>query len=372
MTGQEIRPWYEINEVDKIDSPALVIFADRVKENIDKAITMAGDAQRLRPHVKTHKSPDVSRLMLAAGVTKFKCATIAEADMLGAVGAPDVLLAYQPVGPKVARLLHLVKTYPATSFSCLVDNLSAAEEINHRARSENHILRIFIDLNVGMNRTGIAVGEEAIRLFAQVAALENLKPVGLHAYDGHIHHPDLAIRKKQSDEAYDAVLSVLQVLADNGYPDLTAVMGGSPTFPFHAEREDVECSPGTFVYWDAGYGQAYPEQPFEPAAVLICRIISSSGHGVFCTDLGHKSVAAENPPDRRVRFLNVADFTVMGQSEEHLVIKTTQSFKIGDVLYGIPMHVCPTCALYERAVVVENGTVTGEWKIMARDRRINV
>src|SRR4030095_1079247 len=95
--------WYQIEDIDKIDSPALVIFPERVKANIQTAISMVGDVNRLRPHVKTNKPHDASRLMLDAGITKFKCATIAEAEMLGAIGAPDVLLAYQPLGPKLER-----------------------------------------------------------------------------------------------------------------------------------------------------------------------------------------------------------------------------------------------------------------------------
>jgi D-serine deaminase-like pyridoxal phosphate-dependent protein len=373
MTDQTQRPWYEIDNIENIDSPCLVVYADRVRKNIEAAIGLVGDVQRLRPHVKTHKSPDVTRLMLHAGITKFKCATIAEAEMLGACGAPDVLLAYQPVGPKVQRLLQLVSHYQATRFSCLVDTEQAAQHLDQQAREASVTLDLFLDLNVGMNRTGIAPDDRALTLCKQIAALENLKLQGLHAYDGHITHPDLHLRTRQCDEAFAAVEQIQEKLAVAGQYELVLVIGGSPTYPIHAKRKGVECSPGTFVFWDAGYSEAYPEQPFQPAALAISRIISIGNNGHLCTDLGHKSVAAENPLSRRVRFINASDFTFVGQSEEHLVVenKGGQSFAVGDVLYGMPLHICPTCALYESALVVEDHIETGEWKIIARNRKIN-
>ncbi|MGN6178407.1 MAG: alanine racemase, partial [Mucilaginibacter sp.] len=115
--------WYIIDNIDEIDTPALVVYPDRVKENISFAKSIIEDVERLRPHVKTHKSGNVTRLLLEAGITKFKCATIAEAEMLAMTGALDVLLAYQPSGPKLERLIQLIKTYPKTHFSCLVDNV---------------------------------------------------------------------------------------------------------------------------------------------------------------------------------------------------------------------------------------------------------
>jgi len=119
--------WYEIENIDAIDSPALLIYKERVYENI-RLLKSMKDVAHLRPHVKTNKIAEVCRMMLNEGITKFKCATIAEAEMLAMINAADVLLAYQPVGPKVNRLAQLVKTYPSTRFSCLIDDFSAAKK----------------------------------------------------------------------------------------------------------------------------------------------------------------------------------------------------------------------------------------------------
>src|SRR6476620_5450846 len=137
---QELKPWYIVDDVAEIDSPAILVYLERVRHNIALAIVMIGDVSRLRPHVKTHKAPAVTEMMLQPGITKFKCATIAEAEMLAMCEAPDVLLAYQPTGPKIGRLLSLVQQFTFTRFSCLVDSLEAAEEISERALSHQIVL----------------------------------------------------------------------------------------------------------------------------------------------------------------------------------------------------------------------------------------
>ncbi len=133
-----------IGNINEIDSPALVIFKSQVEQNVAHAVQMVGDVSRLRPHVKTHKSADATKLMLAAGITKFKCATIAEAEMLGQCGAPDVLLAYQPVGPKVERFVSVIKDYPKTQFSCLVDDVAAAKNMAGIFQKNGLIVPVYI------------------------------------------------------------------------------------------------------------------------------------------------------------------------------------------------------------------------------------
>ncbi|GAA4099270.1 D-TA family PLP-dependent enzyme [Mucilaginibacter panaciglaebae] len=364
--------WFDITDINELDTPALVVYPDRVKKNIATLVTAIDSTDRLRPHVKTHKCKEVTQLCMDAGIRKFKCATIAEAEMLARCKAPDVLLAYQPIGPKIKRLVALIKQYPDTKFSCLADNYEAASQIDQIALAGQVTLNVFIDLNVGMNRSGIAP-QEAFVLYGRCELLEAVKVSGLHVYDGHIHHNDLNIRKQQCDAAFKPVNELMAEFQASGINPVV-IAGGSPTFPIHAKRKGVECSPGTFVYWDSGYGEAFDEQQFLPAALVVARVVSLPGETKICIDLGHKSIASENVLDKRVTFLNASQLKPISHSEEHLVLEAgaNHHYKVGDVLYGVPHHICPTVALYERAITIQNNQISGEWLNIARDRKINI
>lgn len=367
-----INKWYYINNIDLIDSPALVIYPARVKENIRILKSMVDDTQQLRPHVKTHKTKETTLLQMEQGIDKFKCATIAEAEMLAMCKAKDVLLAYQPVGPKLLRFIGLIKKYPFTKFSCLIDNHITAKEVSEAAETHGISIPFYLDLNIGMNRTGITPGKNALQLYMDCFMFPGIKPVGLHAYDGHIHDPELEIRKKRSDEDFAPVNRMKEAIVQNGCEMPVVVAGGTPTFPIHSKRNGVECSPGTFIYWDRGYQNSFAEQHFLTCALIITRVISLPDPRKLCLDIGHKSVASENVLNNRVYFLNAPSLKMISHSEEHLVVDAgpLHPYKVGDVFFGLPFHVCPTVALYERASIIEDGNLTGEWEITGRKRKI--
>jgi D-serine deaminase-like pyridoxal phosphate-dependent protein len=151
-------------------------------------------------------------------------------------------------------------------------------------------------------------------------------------------------------------------------------VGGTPTLPIHAELEipGVECSPGTIVLHDDGYGSRYPDLKFTPAALLLTRVVSRPAADRLCLDLGHKAVAAD-PAGPRARLLELDSRPVV-HSEEHLVIETAQAgtIPLGSPFLAIPTHICPTVALHRRAYVIEDGALAGQWEITARDRMLGV
>ncbi len=364
--------WYHIANDDLPDSPALLIYQDRVKHNIGLLARSINDVSRLRPHIKTHKCAEVVKLCLDAGISKFKCATIAEAEMLAMCDAVDVLLAYQPIGPKASRFISLIKQYPQTQFACLVDNYTTAQQLDELAQANQTMVIVFIDLNIGMNRSGI-LPEEAFDLYRQCSNLKQLKVMGLHAYDGHIHDEDLAVRQNRANAAFAPVENLIDQMKGLDFNPVV-IAGGTPTYPIYAAKGDIECSPGTFIYWDAGYQQAFTEQAYLPAALVMTRVISLPDRTKICVDLGHKSIASENLLEKRVFFLNAPELKFIGHSEEHLVLDAGpgHQYQVGDVLYGLPWHICPTVALYSTASIIVNKKVSGEWKIQARERKINI
>ncbi len=176
---------YAITDPSPVYSPALLFYVDLIRRNIARAIEIAGSPARLRLHVKTHKTREIVRLAISAGITKHKCATIAEAELLADCGAADVLVAYPMVGPNGARLANLVKAYRACRFSTLVDHPSSARALSEAMFAAKQSVDVWLDLNSGQDRTGIAPGPQAVALYELIDQLPNLHPVGLHFYDGH-------------------------------------------------------------------------------------------------------------------------------------------------------------------------------------------
>ncbi len=166
--------WLTLTNPQDVDSPGLLIAPDRVQANIDRMIAAVGGpahTSRLRPHLKTHKMARVVRMQLDAGITRFKAATMAEAEMAAAEGATDVLIAHQLVGPKVARLAGLIERFPATSFACAVDDPDAAKAIAARAGDTARPLRLFIDVDCGQGRTGVPFGPRLDALRDAIGAM---------------------------------------------------------------------------------------------------------------------------------------------------------------------------------------------------------
>jgi D-threonine aldolase len=359
--------WYKIENIDELDTPALAIYPTRIKENIKTLLSIQPDASLLRPHIKTSKIKEIAVMLVAAGITRFKCATIAEAAMLAMAGATDILLAYQPTLPKTQRLLQLKKEYPAVIFACLIDNEASAKSISALAIKNNTVLFAWIDLNIGMNRTGI-VPAKANSLYEICEKLKGITVNGLHAYDGHINDTEVKLREQRCEAGFKSVLELLSQLRKKNTA-LQIVAGGTGSFPIYAKKPGVQTSPGTFIFWDYGYQNVFPDLPFICAALVITRVISKPAGNKICLDLGYKSVAAEMPLPR-LYFINEPKAIQIAQSEEHLVVEVADADKhdIGDVWYGIPVHICPSVALYESVAVIEQHIFTGRWKVIARDR----
>jgi D-threonine aldolase len=367
------KTWFEIESIDQIDSPALIVYRNRIRKNIEKMIKMTGDPKRLMPHVKTHKIKEIVGLQLNQGIRQFKCATIAEAEMLAEAGAEKVLIAMQPVGPKLFRIVNLIRKYPDVKYSVIVDNPGVVLELAELMVVSGIETGVFIDLNVGMNRTGIIPGEGAMELAKLCSSLEGINLEGFHAYDGHNLTIDLAERREQCLREMQPVYDLMEYIEKRLGEKLILVAGGTPTFPIHASRTDTICSPGTTVLWDFTMEERFPDLPFEYAALVITRVISKIGNNLITLDLGHKAIAAESPMPR-VKFLDHPEIVPVSQNEEHLIaeVPDNSKFQYGDVMYGVPRHICPTCALYQEAVVIDDHERTEDWKIAARDRFITV
>ena len=362
---------YRIHNVDEIPTPSLVVYLGLVKQNIERAIALAaGDVTKLRPHVKTHKTAEIVALVREAGIHKHKCSTLREAELLAQTGIQDILIAYQLVGPNINRLVSLMQTYPNADFKVLSDHLDVVTALSAAMTKHGLTLKVMLDLDVGMHRTGIPVGDAAVALYAQIERASGLEPWGLHVYDGHIHDEDIAERRVSCENSLEQMEDMRERVAAKGLDVPLVVMGGTPTFPIYAQTPGVEASPGTFVFHDAGYATHYPDLGFTPAALLLSRVISIPSGNRFTLDLGHKAIAAD-PSGVRGVILNVPGAEVDKQHEEHWAVNVPRgtTVRIGQEVYVCPTHICPSVALHQFYYVVDaDGYFRETWQVAARNR----
>jgi D-threonine aldolase len=372
-----MRAEYALREPGQVFSPALLFYKDLIAQNLQSLIARVGDPARLRPHVKTHKTREIVRMELAAGITKQKCATIAEAEMVAQCGVTDVMLSYPIVGPNCRRLAQLIQKYPGSHFSTLADHPDGLDQLSQALSAAGQSVEVLLDLDVGQHRTGIAPGAAARALYERLARTPGLRPGGLHVYDGHNHQHPLAEREAAVRAQLGPVLEMRAALERAGLPVPRLVLGGTPTFPVFAKLDlpGAECSPGTCVLNDYNYGNWFQDlNEFVPAALLLTRVISRPTPRRVTFDLGYKAVASDPPAGKRCFLLDFPEHETVLQNEEHLVVETAEAerFCPGDVAYAVPAPVCPTCALHQFAYVVQGGEVVERWEIAGRDRMLTV
>ncbi|MCZ6598063.1 MAG: alanine racemase [Planctomycetota bacterium] len=344
---------------DEVLSPALVVHLDRVRENLRRVIAHVGDPDRWRPHVKTTKIPAVFAEIARAGVRHFKCATTREVLYLcrtlreeGVEGA-DVLLAHLPVGRALQGLGRVAAEHPETSMSVLCEDPDAVLAIPAG-------VDVFVDVNVGMERTGIPVAEhDAI---AAVARAAGNRFRGVHGYDGHLHDGSPAERRAAVFACYDRLHDLVVALIDGGASVGEVITSGTPTF-LHAlayvgfdELEGVRhrVSPGTVVYHDLRSEQENPELDLLPAATVLTRVVSHPSANLVTCDAGSKSIAAE-AGDPCAFVIGRPELVPQSPNEEHLPLRVTAGERPprGTVLHLVPLHVCPTVNLAEQALLVD-------------------
>lgn len=365
---------YAFENQSEMISPQLIYYKSILEDNIQKTIEMAGGAKRLWPHIKTHKMTELVEMQRKAGITRFKCATIAEAEVAVKGGAEDVLLAYPLVGPNIKRFVKLATDFPNVRFYAIADDEAQVKLLDEAARTAGIRVKLLMDIDMGQHRTGVSP-EKAEAEYIRWSALTSVELCGMHCYDGHRHESSRSLRDTAVAQIDGQLMAIRKNLIAGGYDCSVMVMGGTPSFPCHAHATDAFLSPGTCIVQDAGYHAAYPDLPFVPGAAVLCRVISRPSADTFTVDMGTKAVASD-PKEERAVLVGMAYAVTVIHNEEHWVLRVPQAHRedippIGTELFAIPTHICPTTALYPRVPVVENGKVIDTWAVAARNRKIN-
>lgn len=351
-------------ELDRLLSPALLIEMDAVRRNVRAILACCGgDPSRWRPHLKTTKIAAVWRELVRAGVRQFKCATTREAALMlevlrgENVRGADLLVAYPLVGPARQRLGDLARRFPETGIAQL------CEEPDDVAATPRE-LGLFVDVNPGMDRTGLdPAGADRIAAIAHRAA-ERFR--GIHFYDGHIHDVDYEARRAKAHATYAKLLELVARLRRDGIAVGEIITSGTPTLrpaldyaPFRERGAPLHrVSPGTVVFHDQRSADETPELDLVPAAVVLARVVSRPGPARITCDAGSKSLAAE-AGDPCAVVLGHPELVAGHPSEEHLPLDVTSGAPPprGTPLHLVPRHVCPTVNLAEQAVLIERGRI---------------
>lgn len=336
-------------DFDRVITPALLVDLGAVRRNLERLIAIAG-IERLRPHVKTSKLVRTFAELRAAGLTRFKCATTREAEHLVSVleDGDDVLVAYPHQGPALDKLESIARRHPGLRISVLT------EDAGH-ARAVPEPLGLFVDLNVGMNRTGVPV--DRVETIERIVDAAGARFCGVHAYEGHVHSGSTSERTEACHRAYVPLMATMLRLEERFVvPEL--VTSGTPSFaaalqyaPFRDLGAVHRVSPGTVVYDDLRT-DTYEELDFESAAQVVSRVVSHPAPGMMTFDAGSKALATD-AGDPCAAVLDHPEIVALTPSEEHLPCRVTSGevLPLGTVVRLVPRHVCPTVNLAESALV---------------------
>ncbi len=354
---------YEIMDTEKIHTPRLCVFSDRVSQNIEKmkAILESGfpdtGFKHLCAHVKTHKSPDIVKMQRDAGIQSFK-ASLNEVDMLIDCGVKEIFIAYPLLIQDAEQTAEKIKCNPDIHFLVQAGSLDHVEILNQAALKKGLIFKVMIDLDIGMHRTGI-MPEKSMNVYKSIESSAGLEFAGLHGYDGHLHYES---RQKRQDEAAVS-MSMLKNAMDHfkskAIPVRRLILGGSPSFThdlsiikdWDFDETHLQLSPGTWIYWDSGYDTLIPGL-FEMAALILAQVIEAGAENRLTLNLGHKRWAADQGP---VKVFSIPDAKAVSFSEEHTVLEydAKMEFKTGDYVLIAPRHACSTVNLWEYFVILD-------------------
>ncbi len=349
---------YRLAGIEQMLTPFLGIFLDIVDSNIAVTIkTAGGDPNRLRPHIKTTKLLSVVRRFVEAGIRQCKCATTLELAIACEAGMQDVLVAYPMVGANARRVQDLRARHPNVAISALVDHPRQIQEWDPS-------IGIYIDVNPGMDRTGVSPENIAQVLEMAHAIADSGRPFrGLHYYDGHLGSLGHEERREKAIDGYQQLAHLAGTVRDAGIAVGEVITSGTSVFPFASAYSPLltgdftlRVSPGAAIYGDLTVQHQLPQYGYRPAALVATRVVSHPRSDLVTCDAGVKAVAVfAGLPNCAV--LGRPEFVPQRLSEEHLTLQVPAGGalpEIGEILYLIPRHAGLTVNNFDEALVVSS------------------
>lgn len=357
-----------------LPTPALVVDIDKLESNVAKMADYAKSAGvSLRPHAKTHKTPEIARRQIAAGAIGICCATIREAETMARAGLRGLLITSEQVGVnKIARLIRLTEQRPDTMSA--VDSPEHAQTLSDAAGAAKIVLNVLIDIDPNGNRTGAEPGAKAEELGRVVDSLPHLNLRGVHGYAGaasHVH--GWAQRKNESGAQMRPVLASFEAMKKAGLP--MEIMSGASTGTYNIDTEFpamTELQVGSYVFMDADYrtvggqsGALYND--FQPSLTVLSTVISKNHSSIATIDAGIKSFATDHDSLPEVVTIEGATYGFDGDEHGRLYLENAaRGAQLGEQVELIISHCDPTVNLYERMYVCRDDQVVDVWAVAGR------
>lgn len=346
----------------ELDTPTLLLDRSASDRNLARmADFFRGRKCQLRPHFKNHKCVTLARRQLQAGsAVGMTCAKLGEAEVLARGGVSDVLIANQVVGRH--KMARLVEVAGQIDLKVAVDDLVQAEALSEAAAKAGVTVGVLIEVDIGMERCGVAPGKPVLELARAIAPLEGLRFDGIQAYEGHaVYVDDPAERAQLVRQSFDKALQTRRLLGRHGIEVRILSGGSSSTHQITGLIDGVdEIQAGSYATMDWRYARMVPD--FEVALTVLASVISRRP-GVAVLDVGLKGAGCEfgQPQIQGCPEAEVPSFS----SEEHCIVRNTPVWEIGQTVQLLPSHACTTCNLYRQMVVHEQGRVVDVWPIEA-------
>lgn len=347
-----------------IDTPALVVDLDAMERNLNRMAAFATQhGMKLRPHAKMHKSATLARLQMARGAVGVCVQKTSEAEALAALGVNNIYISNEVVSPfKLKRVIAVARELEALGgeLAIAVDSLEGVHRLAEAARGQHVSLRVFIEIDVGQGRCGVAPGTAAVALAEEIARHTELQFGGLQAYHGRAQHLRLLAERQQAIAQVVKDVQVTKAALEAAGHTVPLVTGaGSGTFSLEAASGVYgELQAGSYLFMDRDYAgnEQDPAQPqFEHALFVKSQVISVSADHVVI-DAGHKSHAI----DSGLPAVHGMALEYANGGDEHGILRGAVLPALGDTVWLIPGHCDPTVNLHDHLLGVRGGLAHGK------------
>jgi len=358
----------------ELSTPALVLDMDIIERNLDRMARICREqGVGLRPHTKTHKTPEVARLQLERGAVGLTVAKVGEAEVMAAADLDGILVAY-PIfgGEKLGRLAAIARS---RNILVSLDDERTAQELSRAASEKSASVGVLVEFDVGFHRCGLQPGPACVELARKIEKLPGLKFRGLMTYFGNVWGTAVE-RRREAQQVAECVSKALEAFEEARMPVEMVSGGSTPSAEFAGDIPGLtEIRPGTYVYNDLN--TFYQEACTLPdcAARVVTTVVSTAVPGRAILDAGSKALSSDllsvGPRSGYGMIVEAPDASLFKLNEEHGHVDTSKSahtFRVGEVVTVIPNHVCTCVNMHDEAFLVRRGEVVGCWRIQARGK----